>query len=24
LQQIDDSIVYFNNHPEFEHGNSQY
>jgi radical SAM superfamily enzyme YgiQ (UPF0313 family) len=24
LQQIDDSIVYFVNHPEFEHGNFQY
>jgi len=24
LQQIDDSIVFFNNHPEFEHGNLQY
>jgi radical SAM superfamily enzyme YgiQ (UPF0313 family) len=24
LQQIDDSIVYFRKHPEFEHGNFQY
>jgi len=24
LQQIDESIVYFRNHPEFEHGTSQY
>ncbi len=24
LQQIDESIVYFSNHPEFEHGTSQY
>jgi radical SAM superfamily enzyme YgiQ (UPF0313 family) len=24
LQQIDESIVYFANHPEFEHGNFQY
>jgi len=24
LQQIDDSIVYFNDHPEFDHGNFQY
>ena len=24
LQQIDTSIAYFKNHPEFEHGNSQY
>jgi len=24
LQQIDESIVYFKNHPEFEHGTSQY
>jgi radical SAM superfamily enzyme YgiQ (UPF0313 family) len=24
LQQIDESLVYFRNHPEFEHGNFQY
>jgi radical SAM superfamily enzyme YgiQ (UPF0313 family) len=24
LQQIDESIAYFNDHPEFEHGNFQY
>ncbi len=24
LQQIDESIVYFNDHPEFDHGNFQY
>jgi len=24
LQQVDESIVYFNEHPEFEHGNFQY
>jgi len=24
LQQIDDSIAYFNDHPEFDHGNFQY
>jgi radical SAM superfamily enzyme YgiQ (UPF0313 family) len=24
LQQIDDSIAYFNEHPEFDHGNFQY
>jgi hypothetical protein len=24
LQQIDESIVYFTDHPEFDHGNSQY
>ena len=24
LQQIDESIAYFNDHPEFDHGNFQY
>ena len=24
MQQIDDSIVYFSKHPEFEHGNFEY